>query len=295
MRPADADFGLTIDFKKGASDPVKIFDAMTALLEGFKKFDQVIVGSLDPEIHPMMVLEDVETNSITAWVRSTLRQVDDDALKEFDWKKQVGSFVVKAKHKALDYLDKRVEANEKQRLEQLRDDIYKLAQDVDVRHLPLPTSIKLIDLAAPLDDIQEAKKKLSKSDRVIFKADGWEHQIDLSSTKKPSDFIADDVASTTSGEMEMTLLVRKPDYLGNTMWEFRHGQDTLTAHITDEDWLKRFRSGQEIIVPGSALVSVVAYDYSYNAKGELTSAKHTIIQVRRIIHNREQQGHLAVH
>jgi hypothetical protein len=129
MKPADADFGVTIDFAKGQSDPIRIFESLTILLDGFRKLDRVTVGAVDPHVEPIMVLEDVEANSITAWLRNSLRQIDDQALKDFDWRKQVGKYVVKCKYIVLEYLDQKEVKNEGERLRQLQGDLEKLARE----------------------------------------------------------------------------------------------------------------------------------------------------------------------
>lgn len=284
MKPADADFGVTVDFKKGESDPVAVFEGISALLEGFKAFDRVAIGSLDPQIEPIMVLEDVEASSITTWLRTKLRQTDDQAIRDLDWKKQVGSFAVKAKYRALEYLDRKVDAQEQGRIAQLRDDLYKLAQQPEFEHLSLfKAPIPLEELVGPLDQIQDAKRLLERTGRVIVKTDEGEYEVDLTSTKKPSEYLIEPDYTSTSGEMDMYLLVRRPDYLGNAQWEFRHGKNAVNAHITDEEWLEKFRSGDEVIVPGNSLYCRVSYEYKYDKTGGLVSQKYNVVKVYRII------------
>lgn len=286
MKPADADFGVTVDFTRGVSDPVVVFEGITTLLEGFRQLDKVTIGALDPEIEPIMVLEDVEAASITAWIRNRLRQVDDQALKELDWRPQVGKYAVKAKYRVLEYLDERERANEAARLGQLREDLEQLAREADIRHIPLHAPIALGELTASLDRIQDAKRLLESSNRLIIKTEDREYEVDLTSSgKRPSAFLPAPVDSTHAGTMQMTLLVRKPDYLGNSLWEFRHGKEPVEAHVRDEDWLERFRSGQVLIAPGSALSCLVAYEYGYDTDGELRTRKHDVVKVFEVIHN----------
>ncbi len=52
---------------------------------------------------------------------------------------------------------------------------------------------------------------------------------------------------------EMILAVKKPDYLGTSKWDLRHGKRTIQAKIEDEDWLRRFQNRQEDVRPGDAL------------------------------------------
>ena len=116
MKPEDADFGITIDFDRGKSDPVMVFAAMTEMLQAVRTMDAILIGAVDPDLVPVMVLEDVEAASITSWVKNKLQAVDDQALKEFDWKQQIGSYAVKAKYRIIEYLDELGASNENERL-----------------------------------------------------------------------------------------------------------------------------------------------------------------------------------
>lgn len=283
MKPNDAEFGITIDFERGSSDPVKVFDAMTKLLGGFKDIDRLILGATDPDLEPIMVLEDVEAASITSWVRNKVKAIDDVALKEFDVKQQVGKYAVKAKYRILKYLDQKVVEEEGVRLETLKEDLYKLAtENPTARQLPLPNRIPLEDLTKPMDKIQEAKKLIGKNDRIIFKTEHSSHELDKSSTKKPSKYV-DEVSKDSHGEMEMILTIRKPDLLGNAQWEFRHGNDPLNANIDDETWLSSLHKGEIAIVSGNGIECTVIYKYEYDDKGNLISKHHAISKIHRVI------------
>jgi hypothetical protein len=168
------------------------------------------IGALDPNVQAMMVLEDIEANSITAWVANRLRQVDDQAIKDFDWKKQVGSFAVKTKYRVLEFLDQKATENEHKSLIQLRDDLTKLASEPLYRHLPLPGAIPLEDLVTPLDRIQESKSLLSKADRLIIRTDDKEYEVDLSEQKKPSTYLGEMVPEITAVGYKWFFLSESP-------------------------------------------------------------------------------------
>lgn len=283
MMPDDADFGITIDFKRGESDPVKVFEAMADIFTAFGQLDRLTLGAVDPSIQPVMVLEDVEAASITGWVKSKIESIDDQALKEFDLKQQFGKYAVKAKYRVLEYLDKREQVLQRRRLEQLQSDLRLLAEQSGIPTRYFDQSIPLRDLVVPLDSIQAAKKLLGHGERLVIRSDGAEYQVNLSSTDKPSDVLKPDEKNTSTGRMKMVLLVRKPDYLGNSLWEFRHGETRLSAHIKDENWLTKFRLGEELVVPGSALDCIVQYEYKYDDRGELLSATHDVIEVLAVL------------
>ncbi len=283
MKPADADYGVTIDFERGTSDPVRVFEAMVKALAGFKDLDRLVLGAADPELTPVLVLEDVEAASITSWVKNKVAAIDDVALKEFDVKQQIGKYAVKAKYRVMRYLDERLVKEEAARLETLREDLFKLAsENPAARTLALPNRIPLEDLARPLDKIQDAKKLLGPTDRMIFKDEDNSHELDKSVTKKPSNFV-NDSGNDSVGEMEMILTIRKPDLLGNSQWEFRHGKDSLHANIEDRHWLETLHSGEVSIVSGISIDCTVAYRYEYDDRGNLLSKHHDVVKVHRVI------------
>lgn len=185
-----------------------------------------------------------------------------------------------------------MEADERERLKQLSSDLEKLAREPDYRHLPVHAPIPLEALTVSLDRMQEAKRALSSAEHLVVRTDTEQYHVNLSETKTPSDYVVAPVAGVSKGEMQMALLVKKPDHLGQSMWEFRHGRTPVLAHIKDEVWLEQFRAGKEVIVPGSALVCDVAYEYSYDETGKLQDAKHDIVRVLKVIRQDVRQGTL---
>ncbi len=283
MRPPEVEIGVTVDFNKGESNPARVFHAITLILEGLEELDKIIVAAIDPDLRSSMILEDVESASITAWTKSKINQIDDEVLKSGDWKKAVGAVLLKAKYRAMKYLDEKESKEESKRLLGLRNDLQKLVESAPVRHIAIPAKIELAELVKPLDRIQEGKANLSAGDRLIFKSAEFEYESNIEITKKPSEYIAEAEGSEASGTMRMRLLIRRPDYLGETKWEFRHGKDTIAASILDREWMKRFKTGSITIAAGSALDCTVNYVHVYDKNGILLSVKHEIVEVFKVI------------
>jgi hypothetical protein len=53
--------------------------------------------------------------------------------------------------------------------------------------------------------------------------------------------------------MQMILKVKKPDYLGESKWEFKHENKTIPMKILDIDWLKAFQNREIDIRPGDSI------------------------------------------
>jgi hypothetical protein len=88
---------------------------------------------------------------------------------------------------------------------------------------------------------------------------------------------------TTSTEAPMTLLVKKPDYLGNSKWEFKHGEHALDGRILDLEWLARFQSGQIELKPGDALQAVVKSATATGFDGTIVETRHEVLRVLGVV------------
>ena len=283
MRPRDAEFGITIDYEPGVSNPIVVFQAMTEMLEATAELDRLFVGSITKRIEPTLILEDVEAASVTAWVRNALSAVDDDALKEFDPKQQVGKYAVRAKYKVLRFLDEKIAKDRRARLRNLQADLLALANEADGPMIPLANPIPLDRLAQPMDRVQNAKKLLGPNDTVTYRSEDEDYRLDTTSTEPVAPLAAPTIEQTTRTVVPMTLTLKRPDLLGSAMWDFKHGSQAISAHIEDKEWLDRFRAGEIAIVPGVALRCQVAQAFSYDENGGLIGTAYDIVRVHEVI------------
>jgi hypothetical protein len=129
-----ADFSFRISFKKGGSNPRRIFDAASELIGGFEQLDEAVAGTVDVRLQPTIVLEDIKAGSIRVLLSSLLKHIDDEGLKQGEIKRAIGPALVKAKYAAIKWLDKDKETAASAAIE-LRDDLRQLASTSDLRHL----------------------------------------------------------------------------------------------------------------------------------------------------------------
>ena len=139
----------------------------------------------------------------------------------------------------------------------LREEIRLIAAETDVRHLPdySPPSPKA--LVAAVRDFQGVKDRLVEGDRATFISDiegvgNWEFNLSVRIPIEDIENMA--VARTiTMPSAEMILPVKKPDYLGESRWQLRHGPRTIEAKIEHMDWLRCFQNREIDVRPGDAL------------------------------------------
>lgn len=282
MPPSDADFSFTIDFEKGAGDPRRVFDAASALVDAFELMDEALVPVVDAKIKTVMVLEDVEAGSLKVWLKNVLDRVPDEAIKDFEWKKAVGHYLLKAKYVLLKFCDDE-NTGGRAALDAIREKLRELGRETDVRHLPDYAPIHEGRLIASLDQLQEAKRTLGPNDRLMVETDDKTYEVDLTKTWTPSEAIVPMDTTETHSDGEMFLTVRKPDMLGEAMWQFAHGKSNLSAPIHDEPWLQDYHDRKIPILPGDALKCQVRFTFTYDEKGVLIEQKTEIIKVLEVI------------
>jgi hypothetical protein len=82
-----AEFSFLIHFAKSTGDPRRVFDAASLLIEGFEELDPTLAQSVDSELTTKVVLEDVQPGSVRVFLRTLLNDIDDQALKDGEYKK----------------------------------------------------------------------------------------------------------------------------------------------------------------------------------------------------------------
>ena len=280
--PPDSDFSFTIDFKRGAGDPRRIFDAASELIAGFEALDNAVINSIDAKTQTLMVLEDVQSGSLRVFIRNLPKRADDEAIKSLDWRKAAGVALVKAKYLAIKFLDNE-EASASGALVSLRDGLQDLARETDIKHLPDYPPIHEGRLVSSLDKIQDAKRLLAPGDRLTIETDDKVYEVDLTKTWSPATAIVVPDTRETRSEGEVILGIRKPDLLGGSMWQFSHGKATMFASIKDQAWLEKLHRRQLAMYSGDSMRCRVAFIYVYGEDGDLLEQKTEILEVLEII------------
>lgn len=281
-----ADFAFEIDFLRGVGPASRVFAATHEFIKACEALDAELVQSIDASIETVLVLEDIEAGSIKTWLRNVLTATEDDALKTMDWKPLVGKYLVRAKYAVIRWID---DDTVPRSLPDLRREIQQIAADTDVRHLPDYSAPSPTALTSAIRDFQAVKDRLVPGDKARLLTHDGNIDFNLSVSFQIEDIEALAVAKTIeSPASEMILAVKKPDYLGTSKWELRHGKRTISAKIEDALWLSRFQGRQVDVRPGDALQCTVKVELMYGFDNELIIERYTVLTVIDVLANRYQ-------
>lgn len=288
-------FCVEMDYAKDSPNPSRVFRAMSDLIDALESIDHTLVEPLPVRIEPVLLLEDVETSSIKAWLAQKLETVDDDALKSGDYKKIVGSYLVRGKYAVINFLSKKTTIKSVADIEPLERELFQLAEEAYVSHL-LPTyrPVSRQRLLNHVNSLSEALEPLTESDKVTYIDNMGRHaDFNLSLSVAPETIDELLTRETIPSRLVMILKVKRPDFLGDAKWEFRFDNHPFLAKIAHDEWLADYRAGNVPLNPGDALKADVETIVKYGFEGDVIETQHTILEVLEVIRPpRHDQGTL---
>lgn len=279
----NADFCITVDFERESESPSRVFRTMTGLIESFESLDRVLVESVDVNIRPVMLLEDIETGSLRAWLRAQLERVPDDAIGTLDWKRIVGQYLVRSKYALLNWTSGRARISNRREVLGLQQDLQQLAEETGVNAIPAYAPPEAKRLLTSMQGVSEALSHLRPHDKARLLTPDGEAPFNAEFAIEPATLDEILTKEVLSGQSTMILKVKKPDFLGESQWEFRHGRRSFQGKIVDLDWLQRFQARKVNVQPGDALRALVTVEVMYGHDGEAIGDRYVIDKVLDVI------------
>jgi|LSQX01.3.fsa_nt_gb hypothetical protein len=277
------EYVLRIDFEKESEHPERIFKAMSEMIDALYLTDKNLAHSFSLKIDPKLILEDIETGSIKAKLRAVINSIDDDALKDVDIKKAIGSFLVKGKHKLLKALEDKKEIKSLDDIRYLEGELVTLAQETGVQGLPMYCPLPIQILLKNMSKFYGATSVLLPRDSVTYISP--EGEVFISQGLNLSEQKIEELLTreTVESKNEMILRVKKPDYLGQSMWDVQYGGKTIQVKIIDFDWLEEFQNRVIDVRPGDSLRAIVIIEVRYGYDNTVISEYYTISKIMEVI------------
>jgi hypothetical protein len=285
-----ADFGLEIQFVSGTADPGRVFRTMSQLIGAFELLDRQLIRSIDLTIEPILLLEDVESGSLKTWLGNHLMSIDDSALKDGDWKKVIGHYLVRAKYVIIDWTQQKAQISSQGDIVGLESQLLEIARETNVLHIPAYEPVQRRGLLNGIQEVGRALAHLERGDSasLITHEGRIAFNMEFSISADSIDDLT--VAESISHAEPMILKVKKPDFLGESKWEFVH-DTVIEAKILDIVWLKRFQEGAELILPGDSIRAEVFVQVNYGYQREVVSKRYEIVRVLEVMRRIPPEQH----
>ena len=279
----ECEFEIKIDFKPGEGDPARIFKAMSGLIDSFQSLDSHLASSFDMSLDASLVLDEVSAGSIKARFRDLIKGVPDEALKEAEWKKIFGHFLLKCKYAILQWLEERDEISHRDDVRVLEGELVRIAEETNLKHLPAYSAPPAELLLSDILSIQESLSSLAEGDAAVYRF--GETEVNFNRDLEISNEIVREVLTkeVVKSSGKRIVKVKKPDYLGQSMWAFQYDGRAIEAKITDMDWLARFQGRKLDVKPGDSLRVMLYEEISYGYEGEVVHRHYEVENVYEII------------
>ncbi|MBF0598427.1 hypothetical protein [Faecalibacter rhinopitheci] len=278
-------FEIKLEFDKNTENPSRLFRTFAEIIEDVRNLDNVLAKCINTSVSTKIFLNDIEKGSLIAKLWDELVINEDNKLDDLQEPEKISNFIEKSRSKALEFLqDNKSSVDD---LEKLSDDIEEIANEENLAETFNYGKPDILELAKSLNDISETTEKLTDNEKLIVKNSNDKSEeltnnvakIDIEDVEKAL------TAEEYNNESIVFYKIKKPDFLGDSQWEFKHGNKSLKIKITDVNWLEKFKNGIEIVVPGDSLKVRISQNFKYNRNGYLISEKTEIIEVLGIIKN----------
>lgn len=275
-------FEIVFDFEK-SGNPIRIYSAMSELLLSFQSLDESLGQVMGIEVYESMVLEDVQEGSIKTVIRNCINDLPDEDLRDANYKRIIGHFLVKAKYLILQWCQETTELANVEQVVVLEKKLIKLAESEPLTKIPAYREPDRVKLISSLSSIQKASKNLSSNDVVSYNC---EHGTSV--INKPlriSDTLLKDIIVKEEHEFktDVILKVKKPDYLGTSKWIFKFRGQSIDVALSDQEWLADFQDKKVKVQPGDSIKGTLIQYISYGHNNEEVSVKYELTNIREIL------------
>jgi len=256
---------------------------MYELIDTFQVLDKHLVSAIDVRIEPVLLLEDIESGSVKTWIATVLKHIPDEPLYHLDWKRFVGYFLIKGKYRVINFIEGTTGITNVDQIKPLQSDLHRLAEETGIRMLPDYQSINPRLLLEDISQMSSSLSHLTPDDSASYITKEGSARFNLEFKLSPESIEDLFVQETLIQENVLIMKVKKADFLGDSMWEFRFGERNIPVKISDKDWLEKFQTNKILIQPGDAIRGLVKVSDKYDAEHNLIEHNYDLLSVIEVI------------
>lgn len=281
MDIAVGEFELYFDFEKQSHSPQRVFKIIADLLVVLGKFDGLLAQTADPEFRADLVLEDVISGSLRAKLAVFLRSIPEEAVKNFDWKKLIGYFLNKGLQRFIRFLENKSSVDTVDELKNLQAALEADAAEVSTNPLLIPGQIPLDKLVVFMEEISRAVSALRGKEYIEYRSSAGNARFNPNFNTANLQALL--VTETQNSENEYLVKAKRPDFMGESMWELVLKGHTITAKMADNDWLEDFHEGRVDFRPSDYLRIRLHTETTFRGSFGNPSAHHTVLKVLGVV------------
>lgn len=270
--------GIKIDFDKNSTEPQRVFDAMSDLIQSIQSLHSCFLSSISVQCEVQLLLSDIKEGSLISWLSPDIKNknIEIDANK----KSKISTFLDKSTQKVIEFLEDKETISNISELDDLEEKIKKEADNLSLDEFLNDFSLDKQKLLKGISSIGKATNELHKEDSAYVELNSGSYLIN--SSFNLSDIETKQLLSirTEDKTFETTLVIKKAVFLGDSMWDFIIPSGGVKqAKMLDYEWIDKFHHRSETILPGDSLKCNVKLTISYDKGGGVVDEKYEVLRV----------------
>jgi hypothetical protein len=285
MKELFQDYEIKLDFVPGDNTPENLFIAFANAIKYFKKIDKMLAKTIAHDYDVSSSLLEVTSGSLRGFFRAKVEN------KETELHAQVPTNDLEAKIKEYLHNGRKVitqglfdfDENNNENINHLVEEIEKVADDTGISEEPFFTPPAKNTIETIIAAAQDVGEILDDKTSIFYSAEN-EASIELPrKIKMDTSLFVEEISKTIPNTQELILKIKKPDYLGDSKWEMKHGNSKLICKIEDDIWIEKFKSKRVFAFPGDSLRCNVRIINEYDSKLNLIKSEYFIVEVLDVI------------
>jgi len=275
-------FEIIIDFDKGGN-PNRVFRSMAELLDAFQDLDSTLSEVAGVKVGNSLILEDIEKGSLKTIIRNLIEDVPDEDLRESNFKRLLGFYLVKSKYAVLKWCQETPKLTSPDQVDALEGELVRIAEESRINKIAAYQPPNRVKLLTNISSIQKSTRHLAENDNVFFSCNDGTSKINDSI--EISDALVEDVLTreVLDDRSIAILKVKKPDYLGTSKWLFKFQGHAIDVSITHQEWLDKFQNKQVSVQPGDSIRGTLVQYISYGHNNEVLGIRYELEHIDEVI------------
>jgi hypothetical protein len=279
-------FEIKLEFDKNTENPSRLFYSFAEMIDSVNNLDLVIAKTINSTILSKIILDDIEKGSILAKLWNELVISEDGKIDNPAPQENIKKYIEDSRLAAINFVSHNKSSVED--LEKLGSEIAEIAETNKVAETFNYAEPNLIELAKSINEIKNSTDDLNENEGFILTNSNENPSEIMRSGGEKIDIEAVEKFLTKEelvNNYEAFYKIKKPDFLGDSQWDFKHGTKSIKVKILHLDWLDQFHKGEIVVLPGDSLKVKIKQTNKYNQNGYLISEKIEIIEVLEIRKN----------
>ena len=236
---------LKVDFEKDSLNPERVFKSMRDLILSVQTIHSCLLESVSTESKTNLYLSNISEGSVKSWIYPKLDAQNNE--------KNTTSFLNKCTEKLINFIKHKDKISSLEEIEDLKKEFEGEAINLKVENFPNVFSLDERRILKSLTELSEATEELLQNDNVFFEYDSKVIPINKKFSLTKEDVEELFISKTIENIYDVKLVIKKADFIGNSMWDFILDKKVISVKILDHIWLERFKQREEKVFPGYSL------------------------------------------